>query len=128
MIDWLPPSVTGPRNHPTGFTGSYFGRRARTELPQLIAAFGNTLRTAELGLVFAKSFRDEIIRFADTGNRRHLSALAFTALTESWLRTLSEVSALVLRRLEATCGVAKTEMPALAGIFVAHPQLVSELV
>ena len=89
MVDWLPVSVTGPRNSPTGFAGSYFSRHARTELPQLIAAFGNTMRLDDLGLVLAKPFRDEIDRFARTGNRQHVAALVFTALTESWLRELS---------------------------------------
>lgn len=86
MTDWLPTSVTGPRANPTGFAGSYLRRRAQVELPQLIAGFGDTLRVADLGLVFAKPYRDEIDRFARTGNREHMAALVFTALVESWLR------------------------------------------
>ena len=89
MTDWLPTSVTGPRTNPTGFAGSYLRRRAQVELAQLVGGFGNSLKVADLGLVLAKPYRDEIDRFATTGNRQHMAALVFTALTESWLRGMA---------------------------------------
>jgi hypothetical protein len=86
MKDWLPVSVTGPRSKPTGFTGSFFRRRARHELSHLVAGFGHTLRLAEAGLILATPFRTELERFSRTGSHQHLASLVFSALTEAWLR------------------------------------------
>jgi hypothetical protein len=89
MERWLPATVTGPRRNPTGFAGGYFRRAARLELPQLIGGPGDMLRTDELGLVIAKTYRAELHRFAESGDHGQLPALVFTALVESWLRSMA---------------------------------------
>jgi asparagine synthase (glutamine-hydrolysing) len=88
MEGWLPESVTGPRTTATGFAGSYLTRALAVELPQVVKGFGDTLRTADLGLILASTFRTEVDRFAREGSHPMLPALAFTALTEHWLREL----------------------------------------
>lgn len=88
MEGLLPQSVTGSRNAPTGFAGSYFRRGVRAELPQLVAGFGPVLRSADLGLVLAQEYRAEVDRFAREGSHGSVAALVFTALTEHWLRQL----------------------------------------
>jgi hypothetical protein len=87
MVGWLPPSVTQPRTGATGLIGDYFRGRARVELPQLVASYGDTLVVSELGLVLANEFRAEVSRLAKNGDHPLLAALVFTALTEFWLRT-----------------------------------------
>jgi asparagine synthase (glutamine-hydrolysing) len=86
MTDFLPLSVTGPRQSASGFTGDYLRRTARSELPRLHHQLPKPLVVAELGMVSAPAYAEAVATLARRPDAPHLAGAVFTALVECWLR------------------------------------------
>ena len=89
MEGWLPRAITDVRRKPSGFSGAYFSRAARREMPQLVTGQWFSLVSDETGLIIALAYRESEGRFDQTGTNTHLNPLVFTALVESWHRGLT---------------------------------------